>query len=325
MTRGRSGSTLLQSTLDSHPHICAPNESDFVLHLRTRYAACTDWNEALIAKFIRDLYSNRKYRLFWKVDQSVLAQLFTQYKVTSFADACKVVYLSYQSPFPKKGIHLIVDKNPVHCNYIPVLRSFFPDAQFIHLVRDPRAVVNSVNKSFHKNNIPRLAKSWVKANNRIESQKDGSSFITVRYENLVQQPESTLKTILDFVGEAYDPDMLKSHEVLGKIKSKHANYSLSHHKNIGKEISSSFINKWERELTPEEIDIIAHFTHEFASRYGYTIPKPNLDLKKQKLIEYQAERKLLRFKRNIYYKLPFSIRKAILNLISRFSDKKYKQ
>ena len=145
VSRGRSGSTMLQNILDAHPNICAPLESKFVLHLKSKYKNISHWNNKTINQFITDLYTNRKIRLFWNIDKKNLYDLFSQYKIESFADACKIIYLSFPSVHTKNNVTVIIDKNPAHSRFIYELYTVFPNAKFIHLVRDPRATTNSLN------------------------------------------------------------------------------------------------------------------------------------------------------------------------------------
>ncbi len=325
VTRGRSGSTMLQNMLDAHPNICAPNESDFVLHLKSKYGNTTKWNERTINGFIKDLNTNRKYRLFWKVPPETLQSLFDTYDVASYADACKLVYLSFQSPFEKQEISQIVDKNPVNFHFLDELKLVFPKASFIHLVRDPRAVVGSIKKSFNKTNIPRIANSWVKANDLIELEKKGSTSIVVNYEDLVKNPEGSLNSITTFLDQKYCKDMLKSYAEIDKIQATHGNFSLDHHKNLSQPISTSFVAKWKTHLSDLEINQIGFITSEAAQKYGYDIGLPDLSENEINVIKRKTAKKVFRKKRAFFYSLPFPIKTVILQLRSFFSDKKYQK
>src|SRR5690554_6308474 len=74
VAKDRSGTTLLQTMLDSHPNICAPLESRFVLHLKSRYQHKVHWNDRLKARFTKDLFEEEKMVLLWELDMDALKQ-----------------------------------------------------------------------------------------------------------------------------------------------------------------------------------------------------------------------------------------------------------
>src|SRR5690554_7919810 len=74
VAKDRSGTTLLQTMLDSHPNICAPLESRFVLHLKNKYHSKTIWNKSLKTQFVKNLFKEQKMVLFWELDQDALIE-----------------------------------------------------------------------------------------------------------------------------------------------------------------------------------------------------------------------------------------------------------
>jgi hypothetical protein len=325
ITRGRSGSTLLQSMLDSNTHICAPIESKFVLHLFSKYKNETNWTQKKINVFITDLYTNRKFRLFWNVTRTELHSLFAKYTISSFADACKVIYLSHHSMFTKTDIKLIVDKNPYYAQLIPFIKEIFPEAKFIHLIRDPRAVVYSTKKAFNNQNLLAIANSWVRINRLIELEKLDSNFITIKYEDLVNNPEISMERLCDFLEIQYNKDMLQAYSTISKNMSTQKYLNLEHHRNIAKKINPEISKSWEKELKVNDIKLINYITAETAKKYNYTIEKGQITTEEEiKIIESVKKRKIKFNKVKLLFSLPFFVRKLIFNVVSLFYDKKYK-
>ncbi|MBI5957144.1 MAG: sulfotransferase [Chloroflexi bacterium] len=92
------------------------------------------------------------------------------------------------------------DKIP-RIDYAPLLREIWPEARFIMMVRDPRAVAASqrINRGFS----PRLAAGYWNThfNTSVEFQRQFPDQIcTVQYEQLVHEPQATLTALLRFVG-----------------------------------------------------------------------------------------------------------------------------
>jgi len=90
------------------------------------------------------------------------------------------------------------------------LQLFGPDTRIIQLVRDPRAVLVSNFFSEGRYPILFLARQWRKlaALSYAYQLKNSASVCTVRYEDLISQPENTLKQIFTFLGIEFDPAYL---------------------------------------------------------------------------------------------------------------------
>jgi len=324
VSRGRSGSTLIQSILDAHPNICAPIEAKFVLHLATRYRKTTNWSSKVIARFIDDLYTNRKFRLFWEVSKDELTTLFDRYEIASFSDACKVVYLSHHSMFDKKAICLIVDKNPLYSIFIPPILAVFPEAKFVHLIRDARAATYSHLASLRQKNIPQLAQEWRILNKAIEGQKEiGLDCYTLHYENLVHSPTVEFEQLFKFLDIPFTSDLLEAHKTIKEKISNNKYLALKHHQGIGQAINMDQVNSWKTELSERNIELINSICRELLMEYNYPIETKATG--SSLLIHFGAFRaKLKNWLLRRMFCLPFVLRSGIYNLASLILDKKFK-
>ncbi|MGB3344111.1 MAG: sulfotransferase [Aequorivita sp.] len=320
VAKDRSGTTLLQTMLDSHPNICAPLESRFVLHLKSRYQHKVKWNDRLKARFIKDLFEEEKMVLLWELDMEALKQrLASLPEATTYGDVCKQVYVSSKS-FHKKGIAAqIVDKNPIYAIMIPLIMEVYPNAKFIHLVRDYRGTVSSIFNLYKEISIKQLGLSWVSTNYEIEKAKkvQPNNFITLRYEDLLDQPKEELEKLTHFFGLEFHPNMLRYHERIAEAISDYVNRSSNEkirnvreigiakvHKNLSRPIESSFKDKWKETLTTEQIETLETHCGAFAKRYGYEL-KTSIVPKEQNIPKTLLfEVKKLR----LYYRLPIWLR-----------------
>ena len=111
-----------------------------------------------------------------------------------------------------------VDQTPEYSFHICGLRKLFPDALFIHIVRDVASVVRSM-LNFHRiagthvvTNEEEAYKYWlrtVRACLKAEGAYGPHVVYRLRYAALVENPESALRSLLDFVGEPYAPQCLE--------------------------------------------------------------------------------------------------------------------
>lgn len=102
------------------------------------------------------------------------------------------------------------DKSPSYIHHIPLLREIFPNARFIHIIRDVRDHCLSMQKTWGKNPI-RAAQRWVDgvATARRDAAALGSAALEIRYEDLLATPALVLKRCCALLEIPFDPAMLE--------------------------------------------------------------------------------------------------------------------
>jgi Sulfotransferase family len=115
-----------------------------------------------------------------------------------------------------------VDGTPEYSLHICGLRKLFPEALFIHVVRDIDSVVRSM-LNFHRATGIQLVASeeegyryWIRTVRAclLAERAYGPAVVhRVRYVNLIDDPVSTMRSLLDFLGEPYAKRCLESLEV----------------------------------------------------------------------------------------------------------------
>jgi hypothetical protein len=111
-----------------------------------------------------------------------------------------------------------VDGTPEYSFYICGLRKLFPKARFIHIVRDVPSVVRSM-LNFHRIAGNRLVANeeeaydyWFRAVSaclKAEQAYGPRVVLRLRYSELVDSPETAIRSVLKFVGERYVTASLK--------------------------------------------------------------------------------------------------------------------
>ena len=136
--RPRSGTTLLRTLFDAHPNVIIPLECQFIINLYPKYGSVTHWSKDELMKFHADLQEQWWFDL-WKIDPEELKSSLLDYEGShTYSTVCKVVYDSYSSFFKKEEIRFFGDKNPGYAIYTERLLKIFPEAKFIHIIRDYR-------------------------------------------------------------------------------------------------------------------------------------------------------------------------------------------
>lgn len=234
----RSGTTLLRLMLLNHPDIHSPDEADFLFDYLTPDPASPGG---------------------WHCDTEALSR-------NVFFRDCNV-------PLPEgvQGvdlIHALVDvlaaKAPgsvlcldIHRN-ADLASKIFPDAKFLHLLRDPRDVARSSVDMGWAGNSYFGVDHWVGTEAGWEEASIAPDrVLTVRFEELVCDLEAELSRISDFFGLPFAPEMLLYHE--------HSTYGPP---------DPRMASKWQRKKGTREIALIEGRAGPLMEARGYAPSGP---------------------------------------------------
>ena len=123
----RSGTTLLRVMLDRNPALAVPDESYFVPQLARRHRGTVE-----PASFVDDL--RRLPTLAeWGLSADAVAARLRPGMTTGEAIAAVFEAYAAERGKPRWG-----DKTPLYMQHLPLLERLFPEARFVHLIRDGR-------------------------------------------------------------------------------------------------------------------------------------------------------------------------------------------
>ena len=268
----RSGSTFLSSLLDAIPGIRVTIENDFLSRLYERRfdRKKPKKNEEII----RFLYSDPHF-LEWGIEREQLAQILE--KIPQ-AISIKTIFLTVLSIyFESMADRVWIAKIPRIENHITRLRSAFPEAKFIHIVRDPRGAVGSQlqSRSLHlRLNAPMAvdpyaaALNWQRTIERIDTEGRGAMF-TVRYEDLVADTDPAMSEIKRFLSlQSCVEDIADETEVTYFESIPERQKAL--HSNVAEGVTLEHrALAWKDELIPEDGLLIERATRNGMARFGY--------------------------------------------------------
>jgi hypothetical protein len=154
------------------------------------------------------------------------------------------------------------DKTPEYTRHLPVLRELFPSAQFVHIVRDGRDVaLSGYLMHFGAKNAYAAAAEWrdvLAEVHAFAAAMPSSSFIELRYEDLLTQTSETFARLIRFL-DIEDPDGRVS-QAVGRLASG--------------ELRAGNFNKWKTELSVREQDMFAAVAGSWLTGYGYEVTPP---------------------------------------------------
>lgn len=267
----RSGTTMFTLMLHAHSRIAMPPETRFVLAMLRRRLEFGDLrvrqNRRKLARAmtrsrglrIRDLGIDRK-----QLRRTVVAGAPT------VGSAVGAAFRAYAARFdkPRWG-----DKRPSHFRNVEAIRALFPEAQFIHLVRDPRDCAASLKRvPWGAHDVAWATAMWTQAidlGRRHARTLAADTYLEIRYEDLVADPRAVLHTVCDFLGEEFEEGMLEPSQVAAQVLPDRITF----HPNTRREVTTSRIGGYAETLEPWEVRLVEFVARRRLRRLGYEVPR----------------------------------------------------
>jgi hypothetical protein len=169
------------------------------------------------------------------------------------------------------------DKRPSYVKQVDLLLRLFPDAQFIHLIRDGRDCVASLKEmpwytldSFH------AVATWaeaIDAGGRLKRTLGEDTYYELRYEDLTDDPMTELKKLCHFLDEEFSVSMVSPREAASVAVPQHKVW----HSNTHGEVIRTRVGSWANRLDDWEIALCEHMLGDRLESMGYELtgaPKP---------------------------------------------------
>jgi hypothetical protein len=244
---GRSGTTLLRLMLDSHAAIAAGEETKFLTDLEP--ILDEHWRLLQTYGFERD----------WWVD-----------RIRAFYGGFLAEYTE------RKGKRRWAEKTPGYTFHLPFVDELFPDAQYVHLIRDGRDVVASFRERWGYRAGLRAANSvWRESIVRARAfgaQLAPDRYQELRYEALIADPERELRSLLAFLGEAWDDAVLQYDQLPHDTTERYAQYSAKRRAESGGDqgVYRSSAGRGRRRLDPALRAVLMRSSGKLLADLGYT-------------------------------------------------------
>ncbi len=251
----RSGTTLIRVILDTHPNLCCGPESEIFKPGRrnpARLADLFDLDAAAVEELLERSGSQAEF----------IDGFFELYRVRTAAQRW-------------------AEKTPNNIQSLDFLFEHFPKAKFIHMIRDGRDTICSLRthprhkvvdgelvKLDTNNPIPQCIETWVRETSLGLAWREDPRYFELRYEDIVRDPESTLRRVFEFLEEPWDAVVLSFHEVQSASRDVS---KFPQNPEAVRQLSSSSLARWQKDLSEAELALFYERAGDLMRTFGYEI------------------------------------------------------
>jgi protein-tyrosine sulfotransferase len=286
----KSGSSLLRSLLDHHPSL-------FVIPFETHFFQLAGyWVDYRLRQSRPPLLPFPKIKTTYyehiqlynrASDAYVDANLVGRFDLQAFHNRInceepdtfpeliflyvKSVYFSlFQAELPDH--YRIVEKSVEHGEFAIHLHQMFPDARFIHILRNPYANLVALRRYLGRRKYPILGRLLITLYNSYyhlyQNRQLIQPYLVVRYEDLLQEPENKMRAIAQFLEIEYTDALLKPTS-LGQPWQGNSSRDIQF---TG--ISAKNLDIWQRDIKDLEIFYTNRYFKFLLEEYGYPVIDP---------------------------------------------------
>lgn len=280
----RSGTTLLRLILNAHSRLAIPEEvvyfGSFMAGIPIEKWESPGLNDDAYSRFVKD-FVVKKCASLEGVNQEKVTDKILRDKPYDFSKPYRYMLEAWADIHGKNRWG---EKTPGNLFYADILLEMFPGAQFIHVVRDPRAGVSSMmNTTFFPKDIVFNAlnrhKFMTAGRAILEKAVPENQRMTLRYEDLVLHPEEAVKRICTFLDEPFEASMMGFYKDSSRYMKQDA--ATKFNKAATKPISADMLLKWKKKLTDSEIAQIEMLCGEEMKEFEYDFEHKRLSLRKR--------------------------------------------
>lgn len=257
----RSGTTMLGSQLASHSDAFALPEMPFIWEMIQSKAKTEKEVQALYERITQDFH----YRATGiNVDFNTFAKPYLDEK-----PAAERVFhlLRHHVGLDDKKVVYWIEHTPHNRERIETYQSVFPEAKFIHLVRDPRAVYASMHKlpRWNSKDPVGFALRWNAAQTHgfLGVTKMGSEGTWVRYEDILLDPKTTLNKLSNFIGYDFQEELLTGSGIILP------EYTKDQHQLVGQAVDPTRIYAWQKSIPTRDAELILWKSLPWMKHFNY--------------------------------------------------------
>jgi Sulfotransferase family len=260
----RSGTTMLRVILDRSPGIAIPDETFFIPQLAHRHPGVVD-----TAEFLEDVRRLPRLAAWGVPAEDISARLRPGMTTGEALDAVFSAYAAHHGKL-RWG-----DKTPMYMRHLALLERLFPAAQYVHLVRDGRDAALAfldmpegvVTRTWaHPRSPAGFACEWrteVSGARDLGRRIGPARYLEIRYEDLVAGSSDVMRSVCDFAGLPFEPQML---EFAGAVDVS----AKPHHQRLLQPPTRG-VRDWRSQMGPEDVRAFEAIAGDLLGELGYEL------------------------------------------------------
>lgn len=265
----RSGTTLLRVILDRSPGIAIPDETFFIPQLAHRHSSPVDSEE-----FLDDVRRLPRLAAWGVTAEELEARLRSGMSV---GEALSAVFSAYAA---KHGKPRWGDKTPLYMRHLGLIERLFPDAQYVHLIRDGRDAALAfldmpegvVTRTWaHPRSPAGFACEWrteVLRARALGLRLGRARYLEIRYEELVADTAGVVRSVCDFAVLPFEPAMLEYADAVDVSQKPHHQRLL--------QPPTRGVRDWRSQMSREDALAFEAVAGDLLDELGYALIEPTV-------------------------------------------------
>lgn len=263
-----------------HPAFAIPPESKYLTKFAKSINEFGDLRDVAnrralilsIEQYMRNAWLDKNHRE-WMPGLADAVDEVAENADPTFAGVLDAMYRFFAA---SKGATRWGDKQATFQRCMPTILQLFPNARIIHIIRDGRSLASSIlPMSFGPNTIYVAAKRW---RGFVEhgldfASKNPRNVYTVRYEDLIDNPEKYLREICEFIEDEFYPEMLNFHQKGNEVVPRKAI-----HGQLNKPVNKDRVARWKTDLSASQVRVFEAVAGSVLDKLDYEIVNKNASL-----------------------------------------------
>ena len=258
----RSGKTYMRFALTATPDFLISKRTNLWTRYYNKFGPLDD--EKNLKNCLTTLAKN-KHILALQPDFDIIQREF-QLGALTYARLFEIIHQQAARQSQKKYWG---DQTELLEKYASTIIATYPSAKFIHMIRDPRDRYEAIlTKSGRPQSLGVATARWLYSATLAKQNQARypSRYQVIRYEDMVSEPEETLKTVCEFLRVAYDPAMIKMEHV-----SRFSEDDETSEPHYSSPLSTKYIGRHQAFLKPGQIGFIQTFSKPLMNWFGYPL------------------------------------------------------
>jgi len=178
----------------------------------------------------------------------------------------------------RQGVNRWIDSTPTNAPHMLRIHRDFPEAKFVHIIRDPRDVALSLDKRGwtrplpwdKKNSLPAAGVywKWIVTKARNDGKALGNFYTEIRYEDLAQNPKQSLSGLGEFLDHDLDYDRIQRVSI-GSVRKPLTSFDEDLESGIFRPVG-----RWQERFPADKLAVFEALIGDYMCQLGYPTSKP---------------------------------------------------